>query len=40
MLNVINEIISENNNIIYFTAKDFLHHIDLLFKNKNEKKYK
>ena len=34
MLNVINEI----NNIIYFSAKDYLHHIDLLFKNKNEKK--
>ena len=24
--------------IIYFSAKDCLHHIDLLFKNKNEKK--
>ena len=38
MLNVINEIISENNNIIYFSAKDCLQHIDSLIKNKNEKR--
>ena len=37
-INVINEIISENNNIIYFSAKDCLQHIDSLIKNKNEKR--